>query len=126
MRLNPESIARASSRHPWRTVGIWAVILILGFGASGVLLSDALTTDFDFTNNPEAIQAQNLLEQEKLEQDVTPETFVMTGPQGATTGAWPGYQPFGGWKGSGSSGKGIASFYYLAQYQREQSQTKVE
>jgi 1-pyrroline-5-carboxylate dehydrogenase len=47
-------------------------------------------------------------------------------PQGATTGAWPGYQPFAGWKGSGSSGKGIASFYYLAQYMREQSQTKVE
>jgi 1-pyrroline-5-carboxylate dehydrogenase len=47
-------------------------------------------------------------------------------PQGATTGAWPGYQPFGGWKGSGSTGKGIASFYYLAQYMREQSQTLVE
>ncbi len=47
-------------------------------------------------------------------------------PQGATTGAWPGYQPFGGWKGSSSTGKGIASFYYLAQYLREQSQTSVE
>jgi 1-pyrroline-5-carboxylate dehydrogenase len=47
-------------------------------------------------------------------------------PQGATTGAWPGYQPFGGWKGSGSTGKGIASFYYLAQYLREQSQTRVD
>ena len=47
-------------------------------------------------------------------------------PQGATTGAWPGYQPFGGWKGSGNTGKGIASFYYLAQYLREQSQTLVE
>ncbi len=47
-------------------------------------------------------------------------------PQGATTGAWPGYQPFGGWKGSGNSGKGIASYYYLAQYLREQSQTSVE
>jgi 1-pyrroline-5-carboxylate dehydrogenase len=46
--------------------------------------------------------------------------------QGATTGAWPGYQPFGGWKGSGSTGKAIASFYYLAQYQREQSRTVVE
>jgi acyl-CoA reductase-like NAD-dependent aldehyde dehydrogenase len=46
--------------------------------------------------------------------------------QGATTGAWPGYQPFGGWKGSGSTGKGIASFYYLAQYLREQSRTVVE
>jgi 1-pyrroline-5-carboxylate dehydrogenase len=47
-------------------------------------------------------------------------------PQGATTGAWPGYQPFGGWKGSGSTGKAIASFYYLAQYMREQSQTIVD
>jgi 1-pyrroline-5-carboxylate dehydrogenase len=47
-------------------------------------------------------------------------------PQGATTGAWPGYQPFGGWKGSGSTGKAIASFYYLAQYMREQSRTVVE
>jgi acyl-CoA reductase-like NAD-dependent aldehyde dehydrogenase len=46
-------------------------------------------------------------------------------PQGATTGAWPGYQAFGGWKGSGSTGKGLASFYYLTQYMREQSQTRV-
>jgi 1-pyrroline-5-carboxylate dehydrogenase len=46
--------------------------------------------------------------------------------QGATTGAWPGFQPFGGWKGSGTTGKGIASSYYLALYQREQSQTRVE
>jgi uncharacterized membrane protein YdfJ with MMPL/SSD domain len=85
MRISPETLARASSRHAWRTVGVWAVILVLGFGASGVLLSNALTTDFDFTNNPEAIQAQTLLQQKQLEQDVAPETFVMTGPQGATT-----------------------------------------
>jgi 1-pyrroline-5-carboxylate dehydrogenase len=47
-------------------------------------------------------------------------------PQGATTGAWPGYQPFAGWKGSGNTGKAIASYYYLPQYLREQSQTVVE
>jgi acyl-CoA reductase-like NAD-dependent aldehyde dehydrogenase len=47
-------------------------------------------------------------------------------PQGATTGAWPGYQAFGGWKGSGNTGKAIGSFYYLPQYMREQSQTVVE
>ncbi|SHH75121.1 aldehyde dehydrogenase family protein [Pollutimonas bauzanensis] len=47
-------------------------------------------------------------------------------PQGATTGAWPGYQPFGGWKGSGSTGKALASFHYLPQYMREQSQTHIE
>jgi len=42
---------------------------------------------------------------------------------GATTGAWPGVQPFGGWKGSGSTGKNIGGLYYLPQYMREQSQT---
>jgi 1-pyrroline-5-carboxylate dehydrogenase len=47
-------------------------------------------------------------------------------PQGATTGAWPGYQPFGGWKGSGSTGKAIGSFWYLPLYLREQSQTIVD
>ena len=46
-------------------------------------------------------------------------------PQGATTGAWPGYQPFGGWKGSGSTGKAGGSLYYLPQYLREQSRTRV-
>jgi len=47
-------------------------------------------------------------------------------PQGATTGAWPGYQAFGGWKGSGTTGKAIGSYYYLPLYMREQSQTVVE
>jgi 1-pyrroline-5-carboxylate dehydrogenase len=44
-------------------------------------------------------------------------------PGGATTGAWPGVQPFGGWKGSGSTGKSIGGLYYLHLYMREQSQT---
>lgn len=42
---------------------------------------------------------------------------------GATTGAWPGVQPFGGWKGSGSSGKNIGGVYTLPCYLREQSRT---
>ena len=41
-------------------------------------------------------------------------------PQGATTGAWPGFQPFGGWKGSGSSGKNAGGHYYLPLYMHEQ------
>ena len=46
-------------------------------------------------------------------------------PQGATTGAWPGFQPFGGWKGSGASGKNAGGHYYLPLYMREQSQTQI-
>jgi 1-pyrroline-5-carboxylate dehydrogenase len=45
---------------------------------------------------------------------------------GATTGAWPGVQPFGGWKGSGSAGKAGLSLYYPAQFMREQSHTIVD
>lgn len=44
---------------------------------------------------------------------------------GATTGAWPGVQVFGGWKGSGSSGKGIGGPYTLALYLHEQSRTVI-
>ena len=47
-------------------------------------------------------------------------------PQGATTGAWPGFQPFGGWKGSGSSGKNAGGHYYLPLYMHEQIRTLVE
>ena len=45
---------------------------------------------------------------------------------GATTGAWPGIQAFGGWKGSGSTGKAGLSMYYVAQFMREQSHTVVD
>lgn len=44
---------------------------------------------------------------------------------GATTGAWPALQPFGGWKASGTTGKSAGGPYYLLQYLREQSRTIV-
>jgi 1-pyrroline-5-carboxylate dehydrogenase len=44
---------------------------------------------------------------------------------GATTGAWPDVQSFGGWKGSGTSGAGGGGPWYLRQFLREQSRTIV-
>ena len=49
MKLNPESLARASSHKPWRTIVIWIVALVVAGGLSSALLADTLTTDFDFT-----------------------------------------------------------------------------
>jgi len=46
-------------------------------------------------------------------------------PQGSTTGAWPGFQPFGGWKGSGSTGRNAGGHYYLLNYMREQVHTLI-
>ncbi|HUP22539.1 MAG TPA: aldehyde dehydrogenase family protein [Thermoanaerobaculia bacterium] len=45
---------------------------------------------------------------------------------GATTGAWPGVNPFCGWKASGSAGKGVCGPYYVQQFLREQSRTVME
>lgn len=43
---------------------------------------------------------------------------------GATTGAWPGFQTFCGWKGSGLTGKGGLGTHYVQQFMREQSRTR--
>jgi 1-pyrroline-5-carboxylate dehydrogenase len=43
----------------------------------------------------------------------------------ATTGAMVGCQPFGGWKDSGTTGKGTGGPHYLTEFMREQSQTIV-
>lgn len=44
---------------------------------------------------------------------------------GSTTGAWPGAQSFTGWKASGVTGRGVGSPYYLLNFLRDQSQTRV-
>jgi RND superfamily putative drug exporter len=77
MRINPESVARASSRHPGRTLALWALVLVAGIASAATLLGPALTVDFDFTNVPEAKRAAQILEQRRLEEDVLTETFVI-------------------------------------------------
>jgi RND superfamily putative drug exporter len=62
MKLNPETIARASSRHPWRTIGVWLVVIVAMGAVSSALLADVLTQDIQFTNRPESVQAQDVLD----------------------------------------------------------------
>jgi 1-pyrroline-5-carboxylate dehydrogenase len=42
---------------------------------------------------------------------------------GSTTGAWPGVNPFGGWKASGGTGPAALGPNYLLKFLREQSRT---
>jgi 1-pyrroline-5-carboxylate dehydrogenase len=42
---------------------------------------------------------------------------------GSTTGAWPGVNPFGGWKASGGTGPAALGPHYLLKFLREQSRT---
>ena len=61
MRINPETLARASSRHPWRVIGIWGVLFLVMVGVSSSLLGGVLTNDISFTNKPESIKATILM-----------------------------------------------------------------
>jgi RND superfamily putative drug exporter len=63
LRISPETLARASSRHPWRTITVWVVTLLVAGGLTGALLADVLSNDINFTNNPESVQAKDLMEQ---------------------------------------------------------------
>ena len=55
------SLARASARRPWVTIGLWLVALVAAVVLTGALLGDALTTDSDFTGTPDSKEAEALI-----------------------------------------------------------------
>jgi putative drug exporter of the RND superfamily len=77
MKLSPESLARASSRHPIRTIGIWFVVIVAMGIVSSRLLSGALNQDIEFTNNPESVRAQNLIDAKFDTSNVDDTEFVI-------------------------------------------------
>ncbi|HEX7178192.1 MAG TPA: aldehyde dehydrogenase family protein, partial [Nitrososphaeraceae archaeon] len=62
----------------------------------------------------------------KFLQDIEAGVVYVNRKKSSTTGAMVGRQSFGGWKDSGTTGKGTGGRYYLTQFMREQSQTVVE
>src|SRR6266540_3241747 len=63
MRLSPQSVARWSARHRFTVIGIWVGLFLVGGLLTSSYLSGALTTQAEFTDNPDSKQAQTLLEQ---------------------------------------------------------------
>jgi 1-pyrroline-5-carboxylate dehydrogenase len=72
------------------------------------------------------VYSEDPAEVDRCDVDIVAGVLYVTARAGATTGAWPGVQAFGGWKGSGSTGKSGLSRYYVAQFLREQSHTVVD
>ena len=59
-----ERLARASALHPWRTIGLWVVLIVLAVAAIGQLLGTGLTSDMKFrAAKPDSLTGQELLEQ---------------------------------------------------------------
>ncbi len=55
-------LARWSARRPWRVVALWVLLIVLAVVASGALPSP-ITSDQGFTNAPESVKGQDLIEQ---------------------------------------------------------------
>ena len=62
-RLSTRSLARASARHPWRTVVIWIGVIAVAVGLNVAFLQDGLTTEFTFSTAPESVRGARLLEE---------------------------------------------------------------
>ena len=90
-------------------------------------LDEALRLANDSTYGLTAgVYSEDPAEVERFLDEIEAGVLYVNRRAGATTGAWPGVQAFGGWKGSGSTGKAGLSLYYVAQFMREQSHTVVD
>jgi 1-pyrroline-5-carboxylate dehydrogenase len=120
--VEPTIVDGLTSRHPIFKEELFVPVTAITTVAS---LDEAITianaTEYGLTAGIFSEDAAELDEFfERIEAGVT----YANRRAGATTGAWPGVNPFGGWKCSGSSGKGSGGPYYVQQFLREQSRVR--
>ena len=62
LNLSTESLARSSARRPWLFIGVWLLALVVFLASAVTLLGDALTTEFELTNDADSVLADQLIE----------------------------------------------------------------
>jgi 1-pyrroline-5-carboxylate dehydrogenase len=107
----------------WKTEMFLPIVTVAGYEELDEAMALANDVDYGLTAG---FFSEDKAETEWFLDRIEAGVVYVNRASGATTGAWPGYQSFGGWKGSGSTGKAAGSFYYVQQYMHEQSQTVVD
>jgi 1-pyrroline-5-carboxylate dehydrogenase len=97
-------------------------VAVMPVGSLDEAITRANDTEFGLTAG---FFSQDEAEVERFFNEIQAGVAYVNRRAGATTGAWPDVQSFGGWKGSGTSGTGGGGPWYLRQYMREQSRTQV-
>ena len=72
-------ITRAAARHPWRTLGLWVVLVAAAFAVSSAMAFSPETA----TAGTEATKAMDLIE-DRLREETPPEEFLIVESQTAT------------------------------------------
>jgi 1-pyrroline-5-carboxylate dehydrogenase len=120
--VEPTVIDGLAKEHPLFREELFVPITVVG---------DVLTFDqaIEFANRTEygltaGIFSQDDQEIEEFFDRIEAGVAYANRRAGATTGAWPGVNSFGGWKASGLTGRGTGGPHYLPQFMREQSRTR--
>ena len=122
--VQPTVVSGLTSGHPLARKELFVPILIIEtFSTLKEALDKANATDYGLTAG---IFSENDDQVAYFFNTIQSGVTYANRRGGATTGAWPGSQPFCGWKASGSSGKGVGGPYYLMSYMREQAQTRIQ
>lgn len=93
---------------------------VLPFDALDDAIADANRSAYGLTAG---VYTQDQAELDRFLNHIEAGVLYANRASGATTGAWPGFQTFCGWKGSGITGKGGLGRWYVPQFMREQSRT---
>ena len=121
--VSPTVVTGLPSGHPLVATELFVPFLILDtYSTLDEALDKANATDFGLTAG---IFSEDAGEVNEFFAKIRFGVCYANRQGGATTGAWPGSQPFGGWKASGSTGRGVGGPYYLLSYLHEQAQTRI-
>jgi 1-pyrroline-5-carboxylate dehydrogenase len=119
----PTVVDGLPENHPlWKQELFLPIVLVTSFTDFDAAIAEANNVDFGLTAG---CYSEDPAEVAHFLDTIEAGVIYVNRHTSATTGAWPGYQPFGGWKASSNTNKGAGGAYYLQQYMREQSQTVV-
>ena len=62
MTFSSTALARASARHPWRTMGIWGLVLVAAVAVIALVLPGTLTSQYTFMGDPDSQVGRDLLQ----------------------------------------------------------------
>ncbi len=84
MNLSTEALVRSAAERPWRMVGIWVAGIIVGLVIAGTLFGSAITNEDRFMRSPDAIVAEDLLEESGLRDAEKINEFLIVGSRALT------------------------------------------
>ena len=84
-------LAALATRNPWKTVAVWALIFVVAGVISGAFPAD-MTTDANFTNDPDSKRVDDLLDS-RMDGAPSPDELIVVKSNGATVDS-PEFEAF--------------------------------